>query len=110
MFDAKENSPTKLARYQLRNVTFNFNDTGSFSVTVDNVGRDSKVSKYSSRVLGQANNLLGYSPIVDDDSFRVSVQSQVSETKVTISNDSHLPCVFQNAEVEGFVVLRNTRI
>ena len=32
------------------------------------------------------------------------------KTNITITNDTHLPCVFQSAEWEGFVVLRNQRL
>ena len=65
---------------------------------------------FTGRILGEANNILGYSAIVDNDSFTTGVQAQAKEVDITITNDSYLPCVFQSGEWEGFVVLRNRRI
>jgi len=54
--------------------------------------------------------LLDQSSIVSDGNFEVGVQSQAKTTKITIINDSYLPSVFQSAEWEGFVTLRNQRL
>lgn len=110
VFKAGEKDPTRLARYQLRGISFNYNDTGSFKVTVSSTGRDDKVTNFTGRILGQSNNLLGYSPAVEDGTLKVGIQSQAQETTITINNDSHLPSTFQNAEVEAFVTLRNKRM
>lgn len=109
VFKAAQGDPTRLARYQLRGISFNYNNTGSFDVTVSSTGRSDKVTTFSGRVLGQSNNILGYSPVVEEGTLKVGVQSQAKETTITINNNSHLPSTFQNAEVEAFVILRNTR-
>ena len=110
VFEPAQGDSTKLARFQLRNMSFNFNDTGTFNVSVDSTGRNTVNHKFTGRLLGQADNLLGYSAVVTDDTFKVGVQSQASETDITITNDTHLPCVFQSAEYEGWVTLRNQRL
>jgi len=110
VFKAGQGDPTRMARYQLRSISFNYNDTGSFNVTVSSTGRDDKVTNFTGRILGQSNNILGYSPVVEDGTLKVGVQSQAQETDITITNDTHLPSTFQNAEVEAFVTLRNKRM
>ena len=109
VFDVVDGDPTQLARFQLRSMSFNFNDTGTFTVTTNSTGRTASVSTYTGRITGQAQNLLSYSAVVDNDTFKVGVQSQAKETDITITSDSHLPCVFQSAEYEGFVHLRSQR-
>ena len=109
VFDVVDGDPTQLARFQLRSMSFNFNDTGTFTVTTNSTGRAASVSTYTGRITGQAQNLLSYSAVVDNDTFKVGVQSQAKETDITITSDSHLPCVFQSAEYEGFVHLRSQR-
>lgn len=110
VFKAGDSDPTRMARYQLRSIIFNYNDTGSFDVTVASTGRADKVTNFTGRILGQVNNILGYSPVVEDGTLKVGIQSQAQETDVTITNATHLPSTFQNAEVEAFVTLRNKRM
>ena len=110
VYKAGEADPSRLARHQIRYVVFNYNDTGSFKVTVSAVGRTDTVTTFTGRMLGQSDNILGYSAVVEDGSMRVAVLSQAKEAEITITNDSHLPCIFQNAEVESFIHLRNRRI
>lgn len=110
VFKAGDRDPTRMARYQLRSISFNYNDTGSFNVTVSSTGRADKVTNFTGRILGQVNNILGYSPVVEDGTLKVGIQSQAQATDITITNDTHLPSTFQNAEVEAFVTLRNKRM
>ena len=109
VFKPVEGDATSLARFQIRSVTFNFNNTGSFEVIKTTTGREPTSATFTGRVLGEVSNVLGYSSVVENDSFKVGVQSQASETNLSITNDTHLPCMFQSAEWEGFVVLRQTR-
>ena len=110
VFQPQQGDITQDGRFQIRNMTFNFNDTGTFVVTTASTGRAANVSTYTGRITGQAQNLLSYSAVVDNDSFKVGVQSQAKETDITITSDSHLPCVFQSAEYEAFYTLRSRRI
>ena len=110
VFKAGDKDPTRMARYQLRSIALNYNDTGSFNVTTASTGRPEKVTNFTGRILGQSDNILGYSPIVEEGTLKVGVQSQAKETTITLNNDSHLPSTFQNAELEAYVTLRNKRI
>ena len=110
VFKAGDKDPTRMARYQLRSVLLNYTNTGSFDVTVASTGRADKVTNFTGRILGQVNNILGYSPVIEDGSLKVGIQSQAQATDITITNDTHLPSTFQNAEVEAFVTLRNKRM
>ena len=110
VFTPTDGDTTKLGRFQLRNMAFNFNDTGTFNVAVKSTGRDIVNHRFTGRLLGDSNNFLGYSAIVDDEAFKVGVQSQAKETDITITNDTHLPCVFQSVEYEAWATLRNRRL
>ena len=110
VFTPTDGDTTKLGRFQLRSMAFNFNDTGTFNVAVKSTGRDTVNHRFTGRLLGDSNNFLGYSAIVDDETFKVGVQSQAKETDITITNDTHLPCVFQSAEYEAWATLRNRRL
>ena len=110
VFTPERGDTTDLARFQLRNISFKYNDTGTFNVTTGSTGRTPKVSKFTGRIVGQANNLLGYAAVVDNGSYKIGVQSQAKETDITITNDSHLPSTFQSAEYEAWVTLRNQRL
>ena len=110
VFRPVEGDTTSLARFQLKNMTFNFNNTGTFNVTNETLGRSPAYSNFTGRLLGQVNNIIGYTAVVDTGNHTVNIQSQASNAKITISNDTHLPSTFQSAEWEGFVVLRNRRM
>ena len=110
VFKPKSGDPTHLARFQLRKITFNYSNTGAFDVTIDSIGRSPSVSNFSARVLGTDNSLLDQAVIDPSGSYEVGVQSQPSTTKIIITSDSFLPCIFQSAEWEGFVTLRNQRL
>jgi len=110
VFEPAKGDPTQLSRFQLRKISFNYNNSGHFDVTVDSVGRTPVTVHFTGRVLDNQHNLLDESAIIDDGAFQVAVQSQATNTAITITNDSHLPSIFQSAEWEGYIVLRNQRL
>ena len=110
VFEPTDGDNTTLARFQLRNMTFNFNNTGTFDVSNETLGRVPAFSNFTGRILGQVSNIIGYTAVVDTGNHTVNIQSQASNAKITISNDTHLPSTFQSAEWEGYVVLRNKRL
>ena len=110
VFKPDDRGSSRLARHQLRRILFKYSDTGAFNVEVDTVGRDPKTTVFTGRILGQTGNALGYAATVDEGTLTVGLQSKAEEANITLTNNSHLPCVFQSAEVESFVTLRNRRI
>lgn len=110
VFKPRGNDPTSIARFQLRNMTFNFNDTASFKVTQTSTQRLPVETTYAGRTVGSLTSFIGFTSVVPSDSYTIPIQSQAKEVDITISNDTHLPCIFQSAEWEGYVVLRNQRL
>ena len=110
VFKPAQGDASDIARFQLRNISFTYNDTGTFTVTQTNGRRDPTSAVFTGRLLGSLSNQLGQAAIDPLGNFKVSVQSQASEAKIEITNATPLPSVFQKAEWEGFVVLRSTRI
>ena len=88
-------------RLQIRNWTVSYNDTGYFQATVTPIGRDDSVTTFTGTILGTG--LTGTVNLEDGD-FTFSVQSRNENLIIKISNDSHLPSNFVNAEWEGYYV------
>lgn len=110
VFKPAQGDASDIARFQLRTISFTYNDTGTFTVTQTNGRRDPTSAVFTGRLLGSLSNQLGQAAIDPLGNFKVNVQSQASEAKIEITNASPLPSIFQKAEWEGFVVLRSTRI
>jgi hypothetical protein len=109
VFKPVKGDATQLARFQLRKISFNFSDTGSFEVAVESLGKPVKSAEFTGNIL-DTTSVLDQANIIDNGSFEVGVQAQASQTDITITNDSHLPSTFQSAEWEGYIVLRNQRL
>ena len=106
----KENEVTVVnARLQIRNMSFNFSNSGFFEVIVSPLptsGRTSRTNTFSGLTIGTA--------VIDEQSlqsgtFRVPVLSKSDNVTIEIQNAKHLPCRFQSAEYEGFLVVRSPR-
>ena len=110
VFKPAQGDASDIARFQLRTISFTYNDTGTFTVTQTNGRRDPTSAVFTGRLLGDLDNLLDQSAVDTSGNFKVGVQSQAKEAKIEITNASPLPSVFQKAEWEGFVQLRSTRI
>jgi hypothetical protein len=110
VFRPAQNDTSQIARFQLKQIHLHFNDTGDFDVTVESTGRDPKVTKLANSSIGQSDNIIGFQPLIESGTLPVGIQSQAKETKITITNDTHQPCVFQNAEWEGQIELKGERI
>lgn len=110
VFKTDPSKPITIARYQLRNFNIVYSNTSTFDVTVTSTGRDPKSSTFTGNLLGASSFVLGTANIVPNGTYKVGIQSQASETDVTISSASALPCNFTSVEVEGFVTIRSQRI
>ena len=110
VFKTDPSKPITIARYQLRNFNIVYSNTSTFDVTVTSTGRDPKSSTFTGNLLGSSSFVLGTANVVPSGTYKVGIQSQASETDVTISSVSALPCNFTSVEVEGFVTTRSQRI
>ena len=88
-------------RLQIRNWTVSFNDTGFFQSSVTPVGRDASVATFTGTIVGTG---LAGSVNLEDGDFTFAVQSRNENLTISLTNNSHLPCNFVNAEWEGYYV------
>lgn len=110
VFKPDPSKPITIARYQLRNFNIVYSNTSTFDVTVTSTGRDPKSSTFTGNLLGSSSFVLGSANVVPNGTYKVGIQSQASETDVTITSASALPCNFTSVEVEGFVTIRSKRM
>ena len=110
VFKPDESKPITIARYQIRNFNIVYSNTSTFDVTVTSTGRDPKSSTFTGNLLGSSSFVLGSANVVPNGTYKVGIQSQASETDVTITSASALPCNFTSVEVEGFVTIRSKRM
>ena len=88
-------------RLQIRNWTVSFNDTGFFQSSVTPVGRDPSVATFTGTIVGTG---LAGTVNLEDGDFTFAVQSRNENLTISLTNNSHLPCNFVNAEWEGYYV------
>jgi hypothetical protein len=88
-------------RLQIRNWTVSFNDTGFFQSAVTPVGRSVSNATFNGTIVGTG--LTGTVNLEDGD-FTFAVQSRNENLTISLTNNSHLPSNFVNAEWEGYYV------
>ncbi|NVH64741.1 hypothetical protein HQ621_27915 [Pseudomonas simiae] len=96
-------------RYQIRNVLFNFENSGFFQVEVTPTNRAKSTSIMNGYVIGTASSIVGQ-PAIASGTLRVPVQAQNTEFVLDIKSSSHLPMYIAGAEVEGYYHNRANRI
>lgn len=96
-------------RYQIRNISFNFENSGFFQVEVTPTNRVKSTSIMNGYIIGTATSIIGQ-PAIATGTLRVPVQSQNSEFTLDIKSSSHLPMYISGAEVEGYYHNRARRI
>ena len=88
-------------RLQIRNWTVSFNDTGFFQSEVTPVGRSVSTSIFTGTIVGTG---LAGTVNLEDGNFTFAVQSRNENLSISLTNNSHLPSNFVNAEWEGYYV------
>ena len=96
-------------RYQIRNISFNFENSGFFQVEVTPTNRDTSTAIMNGYVIGTATSVVGQ-PAIATGTLRVPVQCQNTEFTLNIKSSSHLPMYIAGAEVEGYYHNRARRI
>lgn len=96
-------------RYQLRNISFNYKDSGYFQIEVTPSGRNTSYSIMNGYVIGTATSKVGV-PAISSGTLRAPVASKNTDVTVDIKSNSHLPMYIASAEVEGYYHTRSRRI
>lgn len=77
-------------RLQLRQMWFNYADSGYFKVTVDIKDKQAYVYEYTSRLLGTRFNILGAIPFTTG-SFKFPIQAKNENVNICLETDTPLP-------------------
>ena len=96
-------------RYQIRNISFNFENSGFFQVEVTPNNRDKSTTIMNGYVIGTSSSLVGQ-PAISSGTLRVPVQCRNTEFVMDIKSNSHLPVYIADAEIEGYYHARSRRI
>ena len=96
-------------RYQIRNISFNFENSGFFKVEVTPNNRDLSTTIMNGYVIGTATSIVG-KPAISSGTLRVPVQCRNTEFVMDIKSNSHLPVYIADAEIEGYYHSRSRRI
>lgn len=105
----QNNQPVTTGVLHLRNYAVVYNNTGFFEVDITPLKRTTYTRQFTGRIVGGAANLLNKAAI-DSGTYRFGVMAHSDEAEIVLKSSSHLPCVFQSAEWEGFYVLRSRRM
>ena len=89
----------KDGRLQIRNWTVSYNDTSYFQAVVTPVARDASTTTFTGTIVGSG--LAGRVNLEDGD-YEFAVLSRNEGLIVSLTNDSHLPSNFVNAEWLGY--------
>jgi hypothetical protein len=96
-------------RLQVRKISFVFSDTSFFTVSVQPIGRDVNTYTYSGKVLGQTSGSIGLTTS-SLGKFTVPVISRNTTVKISVKNDTPLPCALLSADWEGMYVKRSKQV
>jgi hypothetical protein len=98
-----DNEPAIISgRLQIKDITFQYKDTGYFKVTVTPRFRGANDFEFSGNVLGDAETVIGSAPINSRGSLTARVHSDGSTAKIEVSNDTPLPSIITAASWRGF--------
>ena len=89
-------------RFQLRNITFNYRESGFFKVEITPEFRDSRTHAFTGRIVGSGDSRIGVPAISKLGAFRVPAMSRGDTVKVTVINDSEKPMNITSIDYVGF--------
>lgn len=96
-------------RLQILHMSLDYDRSGFFEVNVTPVGRQTFIYKFTGRILGSLNNLLGAAGL-ETGRFKLPVMSRNRQVRIEIKSDHFLPCSFMSAEWEGRFDTRSRRL
>ena len=96
-------------RYQIRNIRFNYENSGFFQVEVTPTGRDKSTTVMNGYIIGTATSKVGI-PAINSGTLLVPVIARNTDFTLDIKSSSHLPVYIASAEIEGYYHTRSRRI
>lgn len=99
-------SPSNANDLLIRNGSIFFNNTASFKVLVQPENRQENVNEFTPTVIGAQ---FPDEFKLSDGAFRFPVFTKADSAKITLQNNTALPCNLQSAEFESFVHSRSNR-
>ena len=95
-------------RYQLRTISFDFENSSFFEVQVTPENRDTYNTFLNGYIIGSAGKVDVPQPSTG--TIRVPIQSKNTDYTLQITSSSHLPMHITGAEIEGYYHRRSARI
>lgn len=89
-------------RFQVRNISLNYKDSGFFKVEIEPEFRDPRQFAFTGRIVGSGDSRIGIPAISSLGTFKVPVMSRGDSVKVSIINDSEKPMNITSADYIGF--------
>lgn len=89
-------------RFQLRNISFNFKETGFFYVEITPKSRSAITYSYGGRTIGAASNLVGTATIETLGNYKVAVSSDASTCGIRVYNNTEKPMNITSIDYVGF--------
>lgn len=89
-------------RFQLRNITFNFKDTGFFRVEVTPEFRTPSTFAFTGRIVGSGASKIGLAAIAPLGGFKVPVKSNGKSAKIRLFNDTEKPMNITSIDYVGY--------
>ncbi len=105
----EDNKAVTTGALQLRNYAIVYNKTGFFKIVLKPLKRQTYTRTFTGRVVGSGANILNVAAI-ESGTYSFGVLGKATDISITIESDSHLPCIFQSAEWEGYFHLRSRRM
>lgn len=99
-------SPSNANDFLIRNGSIFFNNSASFKVKVQPDGREEQINEFTPTVIGTQ---LPDEFKLTDGAFRFPIFTKASSAKITLENNTALPCNLQSAEFESFIHARSNR-
>lgn len=87
---------------KVNDMTWEYEKTGYFKVSVTPEFRDTDVYEFTGRVLGDEDNVIGAAAIDDFGEFQNMVLTDGKTGKIVVNNDTPFPCVLTAAAWRGF--------
>ena len=95
-------------RYQIRQVSIDYQNSGFFKATVTQEGRNNVDYEFNGTVINSSSAVIGQ-PNITSGTYNIPIQSRNTHYTCTLKSDSHLPVHFVSAELEGFYHRRSSR-